>query len=262
MRFAALALLALAAAMRADAAADPARYLKGELISETTNPKPGSTFYIGIRMTPKPGWHGYWSNPGDSGIATTGSWSAPAGVKIGPLLHPAPTLMIADGRASFVHAGPHILLSQVHLPANVRRGTRIPIVAELRWAACTATQCVPLKARLALDLVAGNGAPSRIAPMIRSAASRLPRRAPNGTYVRNGKAVGLTLPTSLRLDWRKILFFPDDSAPFDVANGSATLVRGRVIVKLPLRSAPTANVTGVVSDGRHAYRISFQPVGH
>ena len=62
MRLYALALLALAA--RAEAAADPARYIKADLVSETMSPKPGSTIVIGIQMTPRPGWHGYSEQPG------------------------------------------------------------------------------------------------------------------------------------------------------------------------------------------------------
>lgn len=262
MKLAVLALLALAAAVRAEAAADPARYLKADLISETAGPRPGSTILIGIRMSPQPGWHGYWSNPGDSGIAPSGTWSAPAGITFGSLLHPAPSLMVADDMTSFIHAGPHVLLAKMQVPATVRRGARLPIVAKLRWAACTPTKCVPLKATLRLDLVAGSGKPGPDADLIRAVAAKLPGPAPNGTYVRDGKAVRLSLPASLRLDWRKTAFFPDDSAPLDIAKGRASLRHGRVTLKLPVRSGPPSTMTGVVSDGRHAYRIGFHQIAH
>ena len=38
------------------------------LVASTAKPKPGSTITLGLRFRPKAGWHGYWSNPGDSGL--------------------------------------------------------------------------------------------------------------------------------------------------------------------------------------------------
>ena len=105
-------IVALLAAAVASAAADPTRYMPAELIAGTLDPAPGRTILVGIRMTPRPGWHGYWSNPGDSGIATTVRWSAPGGESFGPLLHPAPSLLSAGGVDSYVHEGEHILLSR------------------------------------------------------------------------------------------------------------------------------------------------------
>lgn len=124
-------------------AADPARYMTVGLITESNVPRPGSTILIGIQFAPRPGWHGYWSNPGDSGIAPQVHWSAPKGVAFGPLMHPAPVLLTADGVSSYVHEGEHTLLSRVAIPSAFAPGTVITIVADLSWAACTATQCVP-----------------------------------------------------------------------------------------------------------------------
>jgi DsbC/DsbD-like thiol-disulfide interchange protein len=262
MRLGLPVLLALAASVRANAAADPARYLKAELVSETMHPKPGSTILIGIRMTPKPGWHGYWSNPGDSGIAPSGRWSAPRSVRIGPLLHPAPSLMVADGVTSFVHNGPHMLLARMHLSPNIKAGSRLPLIADLRWAACTATQCVPLKAKLRIDLTAGNGRAGPDVRAIRAAASKLPRDAPDGTYVRDGRLLRLTLPAAARLNPSKSTYFPDGSAAFDVAHEMRSRRGGRTVIAVPLRSAPPSRFGGVISDGAHAYRIRFHPAGH
>ncbi len=262
MRFALLALLALARAIRADAAADPARYIKADLVSETMQPKPGSTILIGIRMTPQPGWHGYWSNPGDSGIAPSGTWLAPAGMKIGPLIHPAPSLMVNDGVASFVHAGPHVLLARMTIPGGIKRGARLPVVADLRWAACTPTQCVPLKARLRLSLAAGNGAPGPSASLIRAAAAKIPRRAPNGTYARDGKTLRLDVPAALKLNWRTSVFFPGANGPLDVAQAKSSVRQGHLVIRAPLRAPPPSIIDGVISDDTHAYRIGFRRAGH
>lgn len=111
-------------------------------------------------MTPQPGWHGYWSNPGESGLAPTVRWTAPQVVRFGPLLHPAPTLLQSMGVVSYVHAGPHVLLSRVSISRSIAAGAAIPVTADVRWAACPKNQCVPQHVLFSLSRVAGDGAPS------------------------------------------------------------------------------------------------------
>jgi DsbC/DsbD-like thiol-disulfide interchange protein len=256
MRFAlALTALALSASVRASAAADPERYMRARLIAETAVPKPGSSILIGFRMTPKSGWHGYWSNPGDSGIAPTVSWSAPAGVTFGPLKHPAPTLLTAGGISSYVHEGEHILLSRMTVPRTMASGAPIPIAADLNWAACTATQCVPLHAKLTLELMAGDGSPSENRAALHAAAERLPRSAPQGVFVESGKSLRLALPRSLALQPARTRFFAEQSGAFRTAEARSQAVEGALVLTGPRGAAVPDSMTGVVTDGRRAYRI-------
>lgn len=251
------AALIVAAAAPAAAAADPAKYIGAELIAASAAPRPGSTILIGIRMSPRPGWHGYWSNPGESGFAPTARWAAPAGVTFGPLVHPAPTLLNVGGLASFVHDGPHVLLARMTVPRTIPRGGRIPVKAALNWAACSPTQCVPLRATLKLDLVAGNGAPGSGAAALVAASRKLPRAGPNGRIAADSKFLRLRLPGSLRLDPRRTRFFPDASGAFDTAAGSASRNGRELVISAPRRGPVPRAIGGVVSDGRSAYRLKF-----
>ena len=64
-----LALFALGLALPSSAQLQtPAtdRHLAAELIAEGPA-VPGETLTLALRFTPDPGWHGYWSNPGDAG---------------------------------------------------------------------------------------------------------------------------------------------------------------------------------------------------
>jgi DsbC/DsbD-like thiol-disulfide interchange protein len=251
----AAAALALVAAP-AFAAADPARYMPGDLVAESLSPAPGSTIIVGFRFTPKPGWHGYWSNPGDSGIAPSVRWSAPSGISFGPLLHPAPTLISAGGTASFVHDGPHILLTRMSVARSIPAGTAIPVEARLSWAACTATQCVPLHATLTLKLVAGDGTKSAEAAQLAAAAAKVPRAAPAGSFSAQGNRRTLVLPASIYLNPARTRFFPEDNDAFVAASGTAKDEAGRLVVTGEARSETEA-IAGVVTDGRAAYRITF-----
>lgn len=253
-----IAALALLAAAPAFAAADPARYMPAELIAESQTPKPGNTILVGFRMTPRPGWHGYWSNPGDSGIAPSVDWSAPQGISFGPLLHPAPSLISADGISSFVHEGPHTLLARMTIGRSVAPGTPMPIEAKLSWAACTATQCVPLHATFTLDLAAGDGTRSANAAALETAEHALPKTVAAGEFTVDGKTIQLTLPARLRLSSRTTRFFPDDNDSFETA--AARIANGGRGIVAPFRAAPAKTMTGVVTDVHSAYRLAFKRV--
>ena len=253
----ALAALPLIALGSASFAADPARYMTAELIAASPTPAPGSSILIGIRMTPRPGWHGYWSNPGDSGIAPTVRWSAPKGVTFGPLLHPAPTLLTADGMSSFVHEGRHVLLSRLAIARSIAAGTAIPITAALSWAACTATQCVPLHATLSLQLTAGDGARGPDWRELNAAAAKLPRQAPGGSFVVEGRSLRLLVPGSLKLDPSTVHLFADEPGVFHTAVARAAGIGGVISITAPAPESVPPSISGVLSDGRNSYRLSF-----
>ena len=60
---------------------------------------------VGIRLTIEPGWHIYWKNPGDSGMATRVQWKAPKGSVLKAAEFPTTT--------KFVHPG-NITGNEVH----------------------------------------------------------------------------------------------------------------------------------------------------
>lgn len=258
-RRAAALILLLAGTGTASAAADPDRYMTARLVAESLSPAPGSTILVGLRLNPRPGWHGYWSNPGDAGFAPSVQWSAPAGVRFGPLLHPAPTLISDKGVSSYVHDGEHILLSRMTVPADIRPGTPIAIAADARWAACTATMCVPLQGKLTLELKAGEGGRSADAGAIEAAARKLPRQVSGGAFTADGKTLHLVLPAAATLDPRTARFFPDDNDAFKTALGRAAKSGGGIVIAGPAESAASAHsISGVASDGRAAYRLTLK----
>jgi len=252
----ALALL-LTGSATAALAADPARYMSAELIAESLSPAPGSAILVGLRLVPKPGWHGYWSNPGDAGFAPAVGWSAPDGVAFGPLLHPAPKLISAAGISSYVHEGEHILLSRMTIPRGLAPGTPIPVSAQASWAACTATMCVPLKATFALDLTAGSGARGPDSAALAAAMRKLPRPVSGGTYWDDGKSIRLVLPAALRLDPRRTRFFPDDNDVFKTATGRVETGDDGLVIAGLAEGKSQGAIRGVATDGRSAYRLSL-----
>lgn len=252
-----LVFAALAGLVAAPGEAARPYYVDATLIAESAVPRPGGSVLIGLQMTPKTGWHGYWSNPGESGLAPVVKWTAPRGVHFGPLQHPAPTLMRVMGLTSYVHAGPHVLLTRMSVDRTLRAGTALPVVADVTWAACSDRLCVPQKARLSLRLKVGNGSPSSEAPLIRRAQARLPKPARAAVFTVRADQVTLKLPASLRLQPGRTRFFPDENGYWDSSKSRVTATRPLTIVSRSNGKVPR-RISGVVSDGSSAYRISFE----
>lgn len=250
--------LALAAVLTHSASAEAAKphFINVDLIAETAQPTPGGSALVGLRMVPNPGWHSYWSNPGEAGFPTVVEWKAPAGVRFGPLRHPAPSLIQVAGMASYVHEGPHVLIARMTLDRGISAGTAIPVTAEVSWAACSEKLCVPEKATLSMQLTAGNGPKSAEATMLHRALAREPRPVSGGGFDVEGRNLLIELPAAARLNAAEVRFFPDE-------NGVAGFTKGRVVSKAPIRiSVPVTGdvpemLGGVATDGSSAYRLNL-----
>lgn len=252
-----LALGALTSALADPVKAARPQFIDTKLVAATNAPRPGQITLLGLEMIPQRGWHGYWSNPGESGLAPVVKWTAPRGVHFGQLEHPAPTLMNVMGITSYVHAGPHILLTNMRLDANLPRGAILPIAADVTWAACSDKLCVPEKARLTLRLTVGNGEPSPQAGLLRATLAREPHRIGPGSVSARGERIVLRLPAPIRLRRNLTHFFPDENGYWDPLKARVVASRPLTLVS-PTRGKLPKVITGVVSDGSSAYRLSFE----
>jgi DsbC/DsbD-like thiol-disulfide interchange protein len=227
-----------------------------ELIASTLAPRPGSTVVVGFRMVPKPDWHGYWSNAGGSGISPSVTWSAPAGVEFGSLLHPAPSLFKSLGVVSYVHSGEHLLVLTMKVPAGIAAGTVIPLQAHLDFAVCSDRLCVPGNGSFSFKMMAGLGAPTADAAALNRAVARVPSSVAGGRYWSAGGKLTLALPERIRLRASSARFFPDKNGFFDAFRAEA--VNGRPIrIIAPITGGLPRRITGVVTDGASSYRLSL-----
>ena len=120
---------------------------------------PGGTVTLAFLMKPAPGWHGYWSNPGDAGLGLSPTWILPTGVKAGNLAYPVPQTLIVSGLMNHVYEHDYAVLSSLTLPADARPGTRLPLRVKLEWLACTDKVCVPEEAELSAEVTVGAAGP-------------------------------------------------------------------------------------------------------
>jgi thiol:disulfide interchange protein DsbD len=130
-----------------------------QLISQA-NAATDGTLTLGLKFSLKPGWHIYWSNPGDAGYAPTLTPQGPA--TFGPFRFPPPSLFLQGPVAAYVLSGNVLLpFTAQHVGNSVQ--------ADASWLVCS-NICVPEQAHFSLPLAGGPSAqaaefsPSQIVP--------------------------------------------------------------------------------------------------
>jgi DsbC/DsbD-like thiol-disulfide interchange protein/cytochrome c biogenesis protein CcdA len=215
-------------------------------------PAAGGIVTLAIFMTPRPGWHGYWKNPGDAGVETRIDWTLPAGVKAGPILYPVPERLMVAGFMNYVYERDYAELVELQIPPGLKPGTRLPLRARLFYLACTDQVCVPEQAELALELpVARPGALTRYPGEFDALRRQLPRPlGAEARFERKGDRLRLAIPLPASLPLHDPYVFP---LTLDAVNHSAPQSLSRrgdlLIVETKAAPKPPAVFEGVLAIG-------------
>lgn len=217
----------------------------------------GEKLTVAIVLSQETGWHSYWENPGDSGMAPVAEWKLPRGSTAGPLQHPAPERKTIAGIISFIHPGKHALISEVAIPSTIKPGSLFSFSLDLSLLACSENQCMPQKVRLSKTLqVQDRQVPE--SRKIHGYEALLPTRLIGATFtIKQGKTK-IFLPKKLS---NKAYFFPAErdifllSRPQRISIGSKGTTLEAVLAP---RVAPTL-IEGVITDGERSYRIKATP---
>jgi len=112
----------------------------------------GQPLWLGLQIQHQPGWHTYWLNPGDSGLATQLSWQWPAGMQAGDTLWPIPHMipvgdMVNHGFEDTVLLAVPVQISKSY--QNVNNEIRL----QADWLVCK-QECIPQTGQFVLKLPA------------------------------------------------------------------------------------------------------------
>jgi len=135
------------------AAADPVKteHVEAELIAENTALNPGGDNTLALRLVPEQGWHVYWRNPGDSGLATSLNWTLPEGLKAGDILWPYPHQESLAEIVNYGYSAETLLLVPLSVPADFTAAGPVELKAKAKWLVCK-DLCIPGSADLSLSL--------------------------------------------------------------------------------------------------------------
>jgi thiol:disulfide interchange protein DsbD len=185
------------------------------LISQSNAPKNGA-ITLALQFHLAPGWHIYWQNPGDAGLAPAITLNPPAAAS--PFTYPAPSLLLQGPVAAYVLSGDLILpFTATHTGPDIR--------ATAFWLVCSDI-CVPEHANFALHLTGGPSVQSPLFATPTIIPSPFPATlAPDGTLALAG-------PTATTV--AAAHFFP--ATPGEIINRAPQpllFTRSGVALKLP-----------------------------
>lgn len=147
------------------------------LLFDSATASPGSALYAAVELTPPPGWHTYWRNPGDSGQRTKIEWTLPEGIVAGSILWPAPETHSEAGLTTYVHEGRVLLPVRFTVAPNHPAGP-VVVTARVSWLEC-AQECVPGRTTVTNSFAVGSPmVPTAERSIIEEALARLPRPDP------------------------------------------------------------------------------------
>ena len=249
LRFFLFLLLFLAAPATSQLPPPRVNAIQPELVVEKSA-TPGAAVELALVMHTRPGWHGYWLNPGDAGLPMSVDWQLPPGWSVGPLRYPVPSRLIVADLMNYVYEKDYAVLARLTAPAGAS-GT-VPIAAKMRWLACTDRVCVPEQGEVTLRVKVGGTEPRdpRFGEWLRA----LPRPlAAPGRFAVAGDRVEIEVPLPADVTIGEPYFFPADNGPVDYAAPQTFRRDGdRLVVSLKRRDAPGARLSGVLAlgDGR------------
>jgi thiol:disulfide interchange protein DsbD len=118
-----------------------AAHTQVQLLLSAETAKPGDTILAGVDLKMDAGWHTYWKNPGDSGIATTIKWDLPPGVTAGEIQWPLPKKLPPAEVTTYGYKDEVTLIVPLTLASNLPAGP-IDLKAHVSWLECNDI-CLP-----------------------------------------------------------------------------------------------------------------------
>ena len=190
------------------------------IVSETDHFAPGKPLRIGLRLQMAPGWHSYWSNPGDAGappeITVTGAAA-------GPIAYPTPVVQREAGLTSYAYTGDLLLPLTITPPAGAHG--MLPLDVHATWLIC-ANVCVPEEGQFKLSIAEGTPAPGPEAPLFAAADAHMPRPSPFAAHITPAGLLTLDAP---HLSVKHADFLPAVAGVFDQAAEPAVQTDGKTV---------------------------------
>ena len=213
------------------------------LVAETASFQRNYAGWLAVELSIEPGWHVYWRNPGDAGLATSIKWKLPAQVSVGPLVWPRPERFSARSIVGYGYRGRVALLAAVKVPQGFAPRT-LTVEAAVSWLAC-AEVCIPGGQKLELTVSIGDSAPKKdaeTANVFAEARRQLPKPAPFPvTFVMDDERIRLRFAKAALtgVDRPNVAFYPFDSRLIEHSAPQMLALDGQY-VDLLLRRSPAA----------------------
>ncbi len=146
------------------------------LIPEYPAVRAGEQFDVAVVLRPQSGWHTYWLNPGESGMAPQFNWQLPDGLTLSKIDYPLPALFTADGMVTIGYDKETALIASFVAASDVRINTTMTITLQLSWLICRdACRAIESSVSLKMEVDAQAGQERQPNPSFAAWRARLPR---------------------------------------------------------------------------------------
>jgi len=247
---------ALAIVMASAAEAEES-HVRARLVADAAELGSGESFHLGVLLEPEPGWHVYWRNPGEAGLATEIAYALPDGFEVNELQWPVPiSFEQSDGIGSYGYEDAVVLAAEVTPPVRVPSSVSVTLTAS--WLACKDV-CILGSAKLEAELPLDGAKLSDSKRLIESWSANLPHGGDSEAFVLSvtGGPVAPMGAVDLVawLNWKEapgtVEFFPDPGPGLKV-EGVRVQTRGKLtridfrISRLKSSSAPATTVRSLI----------------
>lgn len=171
-----------------------------QLICETDGIVPGKPLNLGLFLRHDPGWHTYWKNPGDVGLAPKIEWKGvPEGFQSNPVLWASPQLHkmgVIDVQA---YHGEILHIHPMVAPDHLRVGSKVTLQGQLSWLMCS-RKCIPAweKVKITLPVVAKSNVIAKWKNKFQQTRNEQPKALRrNLTAATNGNIIEITIRPAL-----------------------------------------------------------------
>ena len=201
--------LAAASAVLAMAGEDVSPQGELTLTPATVPVQPGHPFSLAIDLTLPAGWHTYWLNPGETGMAPDLRWTLPPGVRLTAVHYPVPQRFDDGISISIGYENAVRLLAEFTTDASLS----LPVAVDLKalWMICK-DFCMPVESQVSVTLRPAAG---ETPDHLTSARNRLPQPATGWrmTIAREDRHLTIRIvpPPQLNLSdqaWKQALLLP------------------------------------------------------
>ncbi len=119
----------------------PAHPVQLELAAEHQSVQAGEPIWVAARLEMEEGWHVYWKNPGEAGLAPQLDWDLPKGFEVADVQWPHPQRFESSGLVGYGYERSLTLLAKITTPEAIE-AEAIDIGLSARWVVCN-DSCVP-----------------------------------------------------------------------------------------------------------------------
>ncbi len=225
-------------------AAEPVR-VAASLVADADETVPGQPIRLGARLEIAPGWHVYWSNPGDSGLSTAVDPELPAGWTGGEIQWPVPIRFEQPGGLVGYGYEHEVVLIRELVPAPGASGP-VSIPVTVSWLACKDV-CLLGDARLELVLPAPTGAAQAGRALLDAWSARLPRCGEGDEpFTATTRQDGASGSVGTWLRWRDpvadVVWFPETAETVRIEDVKVVTRGGLTRIDLSVRPAAGARL--------------------